>query len=490
MKFVSIFALFVSCFCWASSLPALHKLPEGGQNYAVLVAGSNTYDNYRHQADICHAFQDLVAHGIPASNIIVMMYDDIANDPENPHKGVVINQPNGPDVYHGVNKDYTGDDVTPQNFLKVLLGDPGLKAQGKKVLESGPNDNVFIYFADHGGTLLLGFPNDVLAASDLIATLQKMNEKKNYNKLVFYVEACESGSMFENLLPSNWSMLATTAAERRISIKSLNPHITCQLCKGYFIDATTVNECLHTFCKSCLVKHLTDHNTCPTCEAVIHQRHPLNYISFDRTMQDLVFRLVPNLLKNEQERELNFYREKGLPYPGHIGGTLSCGAHSRNQDLRTDGVMACLDKNSVHHPQQDETKALLQDPKCAEERPYFKNLYSPDDIFSLSIEYHPSKTFSATSGPHVKRRAFQSDDLNPKPSDIPSQRRYLRCKGALKIQQIKKWIRLKYELNSQCQVDVLFKEIPLLDESSIMDLAYISELEKKPLSLYYRISNI
>lgn len=152
--------------------------------------------------------------------------------------------------------------------------------------------------------------------------------------------------------------------------------------------------------------------------------------------------------------------------------------------------MACLDKNSVHHSSQHETKALLHDSKCAEERPYFKNLYSPDDIFSLSIEYHPSKSSSATSGPHVKRRAFQSDDLNPKPSDIPSQRRYLRCKGALKIQQIKKWIRLKYELNSQCQVDVLFKEIPLLDESSIMDLAYISELEKKPLSLYYRISNV
>lgn len=34
--------------------------------------------------------------------------------------------------------------------------------------------------------------------------------------------------------------------ERRISLKSLNPHITCQICKGYLIDATTVAECLHT----------------------------------------------------------------------------------------------------------------------------------------------------------------------------------------------------------------------------------------------------
>jgi hypothetical protein len=48
-------------------------------------------------------------------------------------------------------------------------------------------------------------------------------------------------------------------------------------------------------CKSCLVKHLEEHNTCPTCEIVIHQSHPLQYISFDRTMQDIVYKLVPNL---------------------------------------------------------------------------------------------------------------------------------------------------------------------------------------------------
>lgn len=48
-------------------------------------------------------------------------------------------------------------------------------------------------------------------------------------------------------------------------------------------------------CKSCLVKHLEENNTCPTCGNVIHQSHPLQYISFDRTMQDIVYKLVPNL---------------------------------------------------------------------------------------------------------------------------------------------------------------------------------------------------
>ena len=48
-------------------------------NWAVLVAGSYEWTNYRHQADVCHAYQILHKNGIPDSNIIVMMYDDLAH---------------------------------------------------------------------------------------------------------------------------------------------------------------------------------------------------------------------------------------------------------------------------------------------------------------------------------------------------------------------------------------------------------------------------
>lgn len=106
--------------------------------------------------------------------------------------------------------------------------------------------------------------------------------------------------------------------ERKIKLKTLNVHITCKICRGYLVDATTVTECLHTFCKSCLVKHLEENNTCPSCQIVIHQSHPLQYISFDRTMQDIVYKLVPNLQDNEIKRERDFYRSRGLPCPKDI----------------------------------------------------------------------------------------------------------------------------------------------------------------------------
>lgn len=89
---------------------------------------------------------------------------------------------------------------------------------------------------------------------------------------------------------------------RKIKLWDINAHITCRLCSGYLIDATTVTECLHTFCRSCLVKYLEENNTCPTCRIVIHQSHPLQYIGHDRTMQDIVYKLVPGLQEGELKR--------------------------------------------------------------------------------------------------------------------------------------------------------------------------------------------
>ena len=35
---------------------------------------------------------------------------------------------------------------------------------------------------------------------------------------------------------------------RKIRLRTLNPYITCGLCHGYLIDATSITECLHS-CK-------------------------------------------------------------------------------------------------------------------------------------------------------------------------------------------------------------------------------------------------
>ena len=95
-------------------------------NWAVLIAGSNTYSNYRHQSDIFHAYQLLKKGGFDEDKIITFAYDDIANSTSNPYKGKVFNKPTykeaGVDVYAGVKIDYSKATVTPAHFMAVLEG--------------------------------------------------------------------------------------------------------------------------------------------------------------------------------------------------------------------------------------------------------------------------------------------------------------------------------------------------------------------------------
>lgn len=203
------FQVALAVFCFA-------LLSVNAANYAVLVAGSNNYYNYRHQADVFHAYQSLISRGFNPNNIITFAYDDIANSRSNPFPGQVFNFPSpsapGKDVYAGVKIDYKGTDVTPENFLNALKGSDELRKKGFKVLESTSKDNVFIFFSDHGATGLIAFPTKYLYANDLIATLKDMYANQKYNQLVFYLEACESGSMFQTILPQNINVYATTAA--------------------------------------------------------------------------------------------------------------------------------------------------------------------------------------------------------------------------------------------------------------------------------------
>uniref|UniRef100_A0A0E9W6U7 RING-type domain-containing protein n=1 Tax=Anguilla anguilla TaxID=7936 RepID=A0A0E9W6U7_ANGAN len=66
----------------------------------------------------------------------------------------------------------------------------------------------------------------------------------------------------------------------RIKITELNPHLMCVLCGGYFIDATTIIECLHSFCKMCIVRYLETSKYCPICDVQVHKTKASSKHSF------------------------------------------------------------------------------------------------------------------------------------------------------------------------------------------------------------------
>jgi legumain len=83
------------------------------------------------------------------------------------------------------------------------------------VIDSGPEDTIFFYFADHGAPGLVAMPNGnkggYLYEKNLTATIKEMHEKKAYKQFLIYIEACESGSMGEHI-PSDIGVFMTTAA--------------------------------------------------------------------------------------------------------------------------------------------------------------------------------------------------------------------------------------------------------------------------------------
>ena len=100
--------------------------------------------------------------------------------------------------------------MTAQNFYNVLLGDDS----NGPALKSNENSHVFLNFVDDGGIGLLGVPyycGDYIYADELNNVLKLMHHKKMFKQLTFYVDACESGSMFPDL-SDDLDIYAITAA--------------------------------------------------------------------------------------------------------------------------------------------------------------------------------------------------------------------------------------------------------------------------------------
>ncbi|CDJ36393.1 LOW QUALITY PROTEIN: zinc finger (C3HC4 RING finger) protein, putative [Eimeria mitis] len=163
-------------------------------------------------------------------------------------------------------------------------------------------------------------------------------------------------------------------------LKAVEKLFRCPLCNGYFRDAVTIKECLHTFCRWCLYDYVeggeTEEVCCPYCERNMQMMTPhrdgedsrhympritaacvagagsvvsLNSNSsgtsaaaaanaavlFDRTMQNLVDKLFPHFAQQERleeeelQRFMQQHQHKQLPPEYLVGGLSSSGTLRR-----------------------------------------------------------------------------------------------------------------------------------------------------------------
>ncbi len=162
---------------------------------------------------------------------------------------------------------------------------------------------------------------------------------------------------------------------KRVSIAELNKYLVCKLCDGYFRDAYTVSECLHTFCRQCLydafnAPSLSSTKYCPECKASLGVKPK---VVFDRNLQACVDKIFPEFLQREQKE----------------AEQISSGDSSRKRSRSEDKNYSLQEKGS---------------PDVKENKP------SSEDLLDSSKEIAIGNSGSASTAVHISK---QNTKLSP-----------------------------------------------------------------------------
>lgn len=169
-------------------------------NWAVLVSTSRFWFNYRHMANTLSLYRTVKRLGIPDSQIILMLADDIACNPRNAFPGTVFNNMDQAIDLYGddVEVDYRGYEVTVENFIRLLTDRWDENHPRSKRLLTDENSNIFIYMTGHGGNEFLKFQDaEEIGSYDLADAFAQMYEKKRYNEIFFMIDTCQANTMYE-----------------------------------------------------------------------------------------------------------------------------------------------------------------------------------------------------------------------------------------------------------------------------------------------------
>lgn len=186
------------------------QYPELEDRWAVVVGASDDWANYRHQADALAMYQLLKRHGYDDDHILLVIEDNLADNPKNLYPGVVKVRPDGENVHTDVQVDYKLSQLSFKNFSKIMQGEqqPGFSSY----LPSSAQDNIIIFWCGHGvrNQLAWGSNGDVYGSD-----IREMIEKMSYRKILFVLDACYSGTIGEacEKLPGVLIMTAANADE-------------------------------------------------------------------------------------------------------------------------------------------------------------------------------------------------------------------------------------------------------------------------------------
>lgn len=176
--------------------------------YAVVMATSTGWNNYRHQADALDIYRMLRKAGYDDAHIVLITEDDLADNPQNPHPGVVHVSPEGENLHENIINDYRISELTPEDLGHILSGT--VTERTPEVVHGSKNTNVLFFWSGHGVyDKKINWGNTGYVMADEIHAMLSAAEP-NFRKLLFVMETCYSGSVGEEM-PEIPGLLMLTA---------------------------------------------------------------------------------------------------------------------------------------------------------------------------------------------------------------------------------------------------------------------------------------
>ncbi|EGW35204.1 uncharacterized protein SPAPADRAFT_58405 [Spathaspora passalidarum NRRL Y-27907] len=220
LLFQLLLTFFIVCGI-AESTESADPISEGNyevgkhtNNWAVLVSTSRFWFNYRHMANVLSLYRTVKRMGIPDSQIILMLSDDVACNSRNAFPGTVFNNMDQAiDLYgDSIEVDYRGYEVTVENFIRLLTDRWDDEQPRSKRLLTDENSNIFIYLTGHGGNEFLKFQDaEEIGAYDIADAFAQMHEKKRYNEIFFMIDTCQANTMYEKIYSPNILAVGSSA---------------------------------------------------------------------------------------------------------------------------------------------------------------------------------------------------------------------------------------------------------------------------------------
>lgn len=200
---------------------------EAQSHWAVIVAASNSWQNYRHQADALYLYQLLKKTKIyNDDNIILILADDIAGSKRNKKLGEIYARLNGENLYTSdIKIDYLLSELTADDMVSIMKGEAvsiesrsedrqthPLLVESPTQLNTDEHSDILWFWSGHGanrngrGTLgqfvwqgqgKEGFTTERMKDTlDYLSGQSESNQnQKCYRKMLIIAEPCYSASV-------------------------------------------------------------------------------------------------------------------------------------------------------------------------------------------------------------------------------------------------------------------------------------------------------